>query len=278
MLAHDHIGHHVFRFARLDLRARPRVQALDQFDDLAQIVFLDLHSSHQQAVVPAAEDVQVVTDQTLRFVQPWCAIGQLAQLQQQALAQVARADAGRFELLDATQNDLDLVELDFQFGIERVDDFLQRLFEVALFVDAVDQGGRDQPVGVAHRGEVELPQQMALQTDAARCTAGEVPLVVIVAGQAAGAGLVDVFPGRVDRKLAGNSLAPVAVVQAVAAVRGFLVAAFLTAALLGDGLAWPFSGLGHGVGAVEVVSVFFALEHGIGVQRLLDLLLQIEGG
>ncbi len=183
-------------------------------------------------------------------------------------------------MLDTTQNDLDLVEFDFQLGIERVDDFLQRLFEITLFIDAVDEGGRDQPVGVAHWREVELPQQMALQAYAARCPAGEIPLVVIVAGQAAGAGLVDVFPGSVDRKLAGNPLAPVAVavVQAVTAMRGLLVGAFLAAALLGDGVAWPFSGLGHRVGAVEVVSVFFALEHGIGVQRLLDLLLQIEGG
>jgi len=36
-------------------------------------------------------------------------------------------------------------------------------------------------------------------------------------------------------------------------------------------------GFGHRVGGVEVLPLFFALEHGIGVQRLLDFLLEIQG-
>ncbi|MNH37741.1 hypothetical protein D3C79_986850 [compost metagenome] len=43
---------------------------------------------------------------------------QLTQLQQQAFAEVARTDAGRFELLDAVQDGFDFVEFDIQFGIE----------------------------------------------------------------------------------------------------------------------------------------------------------------
>ncbi len=276
VLAHDDVGHHVFRFAGLDLRARARVEALDQLDDLAQLVFLELEPSHQQAVVAAAEDVEVVADQVLCLAQPRGPFGQLAQLQQQALAQVAGTDAGRFELLDAAQHDLDLVELDLQFGIEGIDDLLERLLEVALVVDAVDQGGGDEAVGVAHGCQVELPQQVALQAHTAGGAAGEVPLVVVIAGQAAGAGLVDVFPGRIHRQLVGNALAPVAVVEVLGGMRGFLVLAVLAGAGLRAAVAERVGGFGHRIAAVEIVTFFLTLEHGIGVQRFLDLLLQIE--
>ncbi len=199
VLAYDDVRHHVLRLARLDLRARARVEALDELDDLAQLVFLELHAAHQQAVVAATQQVQMVTHQSLGFAEPRGAVRELAQLQEQAFAQIPCADTGRFELLYATQHDFDLVELDFKLGVEAVHDFLQRLLEIALIVDAVDQCGGDQAVGVAHGGEVELPEQMALQADTAGRTAGEVPFVVVVARQAAGAGLVDVFPGGVHR-------------------------------------------------------------------------------
>ena len=184
-------------------------------------------------------------------------------MQQQAFAQIARADPGGFELLDAVQHDFDFVEFDLQFWVERVGDFLERLFEIALIVDAVDQRGGDQSIGIAHRREIELPEQVALQADAGRRAAGEVPLVIIVAGQAAGAGLVDVLPGGVDRQLAGNAFTPVSVVEAFAAVRWLVVGAVLCGAFLAGGLTWAVGSFGHRVGAVEVVAVFLALEHGV---------------
>ncbi|MCY1312968.1 hypothetical protein D9M70_634480 [compost metagenome] len=39
-----------------------------------------------------------------------------------------------------------------------------------------------------------------------------------------------------------------------------------------------FGTVGQGIRVVEVVAVFFALEHRVGLQGLLDLLLQIQGG
>ncbi len=61
-------------------------------------------------------------------------------------------------------------------------------------------------------------------------------------------------------------------------MRRLFIGAFLSADLFATSVARTIDGLGHGVGAVEVVTVLFTLEHGIGVQRFLDLLLQIEGG
>ncbi|MNI85260.1 hypothetical protein D3C73_1422360 [compost metagenome] len=97
------------------------------------------------------------------------------------------------------QHGFDFVELDIQLRVEGLADLFEGFVEVALVVDAIDQGDRDQPVGVGHRRQVQLPEQVALQAFAGRGAGGEIPLVIVVAGQAAGAGLVDVFPGRIDR-------------------------------------------------------------------------------
>ncbi|MCY1419340.1 hypothetical protein D9M71_349260 [compost metagenome] len=255
------------------MRTWARVEALDQFDDLAQLVFLELHAAHQLAVVTAAEQVDVVGDQALGFGQPGGLGVHLAQLQQQALAQVAGADAGWLELLDTVQDGFDFVELDVHFRIEGVADLFEAFVQVALVVDAVDQGDGDKPVGVGHRCQVQLPEQVALQALASRCAGGEVPLVVVIAGQAAGAGLVDVFPCRVDRQFVGNALVPFAIFKVVYRGGGLLIAGFLDFRrdLLLDVI-------GQRVAVVEVVAIFLALEHGIGFQGFLDFLLEVQGG
>lgn len=244
-----------------------------RLDDLAQFVFLELHAPHQLAVVAAAEQVEVVGYQAQRFVQPGRGGRQLAQLQQQALAQVAGADAGGFQLLDAAQHDFHFVEFDVQFRIDGGEDFFEGLFEIAIVVDAIDDGHRDHPIGVRHRCQVDLPEQVAVQALAAAGARGEVPFVIVVAGQAAGAGLVDVFPGGIHRQLAGYAFAPLVVVEAFDAGRG----AFLERALLGRA-GRLFGAIGERVAVVEIVAVFLAFEHGIGFQRFLDFLLEVQGG
>ncbi|MNM86503.1 hypothetical protein D3C81_986570 [compost metagenome] len=273
VLAHDDIRDDVFRFARLDLRARARVEALHQFDDLAQFVFLDLHAAHQLAVVAAAQQVDEVSDQALGLGHPGRAGWQLTQLQQQAFPQVAGAHAGGFELLDTVQDRFDLVELDVQLRVEAGADFLEGVLQVTLAIDAVDQGDGDQAIGIRHRCQVQLPQQMALQALAGRGAGGEVPLVVIVAWQAAGAGLVDVFPGGIDRKLVGDSLVPLAVFQVVGADGGFL-----ETVVLSFGSRLVLGVVRHRVAVVEVFAVFLTFEHRVRLQRFLDFLLEVQGG
>ncbi|MCY1430656.1 hypothetical protein D9M71_466070 [compost metagenome] len=194
-------------------------------------------------------------------------------MQEQAFAQVARAHAGGFELLDAAQDDFDLVHLHAQFRIDGREDVLQGLRQVAVVIDAVDDAEGDQPVGIGHRRQVQLPLQVALQALAGRGAGGEVPLVIVAAGQAAGAGLVDVFPGGVHRQLVGDAFAPLFLVEAVDGRGG----GFLEAGVLGGGVA-VFGAVGKGVAAVEVLAVLLALEHRVGFQRFLNLLLQIQGG
>ena len=170
------------------------------------------------------------------------------------------------------QHHLHFVQFDIQLGVEGFGHFLEGFFEVAVVVDAVDQGRCDQAILVRHGRQVQLPEQVAVQTFAVGGASGEVPFVIIVAGQAAGAGLVDVFPGRIDWQLVGDALAPLAFFQVVHRGGGFLVAVFLVRVRSG-----AFGAIGHWIAVVEVVAVFLALEHGIGLQRLLDFLLQVQG-
>ena len=199
----------------------------------------------------------------------------MAQLQQQAFAQGAGADAGGFELLDAVQHRLDLVQLDVEFRVEACADFLEGVLQVALAVDAVDQGDGDQAVGVGHRRQVELPQQVTLQALADRGAGGEVPLVVIIARQATGAGLVDVLPGGVDRQFVGDALGPFAVFEVF---RGAAGTGFLEAVVLDFGGRLVLGVVRHRVAVVEVLAVFLTFEHRIGLQRFLDFLLEVQGG
>ncbi|MNZ73152.1 hypothetical protein D3C78_915570 [compost metagenome] len=84
-------------------------------------------------------------------------------MQQQALAQVACADACRLELLDTVQHRFYFVQLDIQLRVETGADLFDRVFQITLAVDAVDKGDCDQAVGIGHRCQVQLPQQVALQ-------------------------------------------------------------------------------------------------------------------
>jgi len=116
-----------------------------------------------------------------------------------------------------------------------------------------------------------LPQQVALQALAGGGAGGEVPLVVIIAGQAAGAGLVDVFPGGVHGKFVGNAFVPFAFLQVVHRRGGFLVRGFLHV-----GIGFLLDVVGQRVCIIEVVAFFLAFEHRIGLQGFLDFLLQVQ--
>ena len=115
---------------------------------------------------------------------------------------------------------------------------------------------------------------MALQALAGGGAGGEVPFVVIVAGQAAGAGLVDVFPGGVHREFVGDALGPLVLVEAVGVGRGaFLEIVLGTAAgAVGAGLC----AVRHRVAVIEILAFFLALQHRVGLQGFLDFLLEVQ--
>ena len=79
-----------------------------------------------------------------------------AQLQQQALAQVARADAGRIELVDAVQRALD--DLEVLAALEG--DLLDRQLQIAVLVHVADQQRGDGLLLLVERIHLQLPEEV----------------------------------------------------------------------------------------------------------------------
>src|SRR5690606_1616423 len=113
---------------------------------------------------------------------------------------------------------------------------------------------------------------MALQGFVGAGTGGEVPFVIVAAGQRAGGGLVDIFPVGVDRQLAGNLFLPAAFLFR----QGRLVDGIERGRLgQAGGLDIIIAAVAVGrIGGVVVIAVVCHLQHGIGLQRFLHLLLE----
>ena len=79
-----------------------------------------------------------------------------AQLQQQALAQIARADAGRVELVDALQRALDHLEV--LAALEG--DLLDLQLQVAVLVHVADQQRGDRLLLLVERVHLQLPDEV----------------------------------------------------------------------------------------------------------------------
>ena len=73
-----------------------------------------------------------------RFFHP-----EVLQLREQAFAQIARGDAGRIETLHAREHALDFGGRDFELRRQLV----ERSFEIAVFVEIVDDSRADRLVG-----------------------------------------------------------------------------------------------------------------------------------
>src|SRR3970282_167079 len=76
-----------------------------------------------------------------------------AELQRQAFAQAARADAHRLEVLQVFQHDLQFVEVDLQLRGQERGELLQALREIAIVVQRIDQQGAQLVVPAGQVGE-----------------------------------------------------------------------------------------------------------------------------
>src|SRR5207253_1711822 len=84
-----------------------------------------------------------------------------AQLQRQALARGARAHAGGLQVLQVPERDAELFGIGF--GGQQRGDFLERLGQIAVLVEGVDQQLDEYAVAIAEVGERELAAQVIAQ-------------------------------------------------------------------------------------------------------------------
>ena len=86
-----------------------------------------------------------------------------ADLQCEAFGSVACADAGRFETLHQLERDLQFLRLDLQLLRQARVNFFQRLFEVTILVECIDDEFDQRAVAKFAYGQPHLFQQMLTQ-------------------------------------------------------------------------------------------------------------------
>ena len=206
----------------------------------------------------------MIRDERACLLQPIGVVGKLVQLDQQTLAQIARSDSGRIELLDTFEHRNDFVFFDFVLGGKSGQDLLERRDQHAVVVDAVDDRARDCEIALRHRRQVQLPQQVILQRLFSSVAFGSVE-VVVRTRLGRRRRLKDVVPRTVDRQLFRHLFGE------RVAVAGQLAKLFIRCRRSVSSSS-PFDASA----AAFVVIVFDEFEHRIRFDGLLNLQAQIE--
>ncbi len=150
------------------------VESLDELHGLLQLCLFQPGSAPQLAVVPVCHQGQVFGHQIPGGCHHRGLVGQLTQLNQQAVLQIDGRHARGVELLQSVQNRRHLVGLDAVIR-QGCLQFLGRDFQKPLAVDRIDNGFADAAIGVGQGGEIELPAKVILQAVADRGEAVEIP-------------------------------------------------------------------------------------------------------
>ncbi|MNV15910.1 hypothetical protein D3C71_1066550 [compost metagenome] len=197
VLAPDHaVGHHVAVVGQLaDLGARARVQRTQQLhrgfhfrQRLAQFVGQAGHAAARQAL-------QRTVGNAPGQGQAGGVRRQHVQLQLQAFTQGARADPDRVEALDLVQHGQDLGLIGVDGRQQGLGDGRQRLAQVTVFFEGVDQRRADAAVARGQVRQVQLPQQVVGQAFGFGHALGGAAVVIIVEGTAAVAAAPVAFAG-----------------------------------------------------------------------------------
>ena len=104
---------------------------------------------------------------------------QLAQLQGDALAQIARTDAGGFERLHGCQHAFHVGGRGFDLRQQTQTDILQIVLQIPVIRDGIGDDARDREVNRRQFGEFQLFDELFLQ----RLTVlvAEIPAAVVIA-------------------------------------------------------------------------------------------------
>ena len=267
----NHVGHHVIGHVGGEHGARVRVAQADYRLRLAQVFIIAIEGFFQLVEIALGKPGQVLFhDDEGHAPRHQGDVRQALDLQRQAFGRIARAHAGRIETLQQGQGRAQLVGVDFQLFRQARQDVVERLFQVAIIVEGVNDQLDQRAVAQFEHRHAHLLHQVLAQG--------------AVVGFKLWAGIFVV--GR----LAAARLAPVA----VAAVRGGRAVARLAVKavrfgrrgghLLARRLGRRFGRRGRGTqGAVgqqaqrTVERVVEAFEQRIVRQQLLQFLMQFQG-
>ena len=260
-LLDHHVGHDVQGRLRRVGGAGAGVELFDEGGDLRQFPLAELGAAPQRGEVLRREQVQVRLNEIDGLLAPRGLGVELLQLEAQGFGQSAGRHAGRVEVLQVTQHLGDLGLGNFESALEAAGDLRHAGGHHAAVVDGVDDDRGDEVFERRQGGQVELPTQMVLKGVAGVGALKQVAL--IGGGGRRGRGGVHVLPTGVDGQVLGNDVAALQIqFRRLRGGFGPLRFGFLLAGLLRAGFRCGF----------------VALQHGVGLQRLLNLQLQFLGG
>ena len=257
MLAGIGIWHHVLGGDLAHRVAGARVEAAQQRGGAGESVGAHAQAAGE-ALLFARQQFEVAVGEVAREGQVRGVGIEQADLHQQALAQVAAGDAGRIEALQAVAHGLDVLDRGVDRRSQRVADRLQRIAQVAVLVQRLDQRLGDRAVARRQRGEVELPLQVVGET----LRRGGAGLERVALGVGAGA--------TAARPLEREVLVLLAPFGQVVAMRGLFRRG---RRIVGAGLLAGGRRRGHGLalGRGLLAATLVLLQQGVALQRLADL-------
>ncbi|MNI27029.1 hypothetical protein D3C73_807510 [compost metagenome] len=264
---HDHVRHHVGVLGeRSDLGAGARVQraqqghgGLDLGQRLLQLLGQAGHAAARQLFQWTGGDLS--GQGQARGVDR-----QHVQLQLQAFAEAACGHTNRVEALDLVQHGQDFVFTGMDRRQQRFGDGRERLAQIAIVFQRIDQCRTDAAVAVGQVGQVKLPQQVVGQGFGFGDAFGSTAVVVVIIETTAAAATAPV-------QLSGR---PVVATAFSVVGRGVIVAARLVAA----GVLVDTGAFVAAVGPVQQWIALhrlgdFQLQLGRGHLQQLDRLLQL---
>ena len=148
---------------RTDLSPGTRIQRAQQLHGGVDLDRVQFQFGGQAGDADPGQSLQRAVGQRIGQLLARRLVGQGLQLQPQTLAQRARADPDRIESLHLVQHGQDLVFAGFDLRRQRGGNGIQRLAQVAVVVDRLDQGHADRTVARRQVAQVQLPQQVVVQ-------------------------------------------------------------------------------------------------------------------
>ena len=183
--AHHHVGDHIARLDPGEGGARTRVEAEDQALRRTQGLVVRAGECLQPRVVARGEELQVRRHDLERKL-ALCAVVVGAQLEREALTRRARADARGLEVLQVLQGDRQLAHerlgIGFRLDGQERRDLFERLREITILVERVDQKADKHAVAGIQLGKRKLRVQVVAQRRRVRL--GEGLLAFLVAALA----------------------------------------------------------------------------------------------
>ena len=268
-----------------DAAAGTWIEGTYQGHDVDEFGLGEPDSAGKAEEIAVCEQRKVVPDETDGFGSHRRVRGQLVELEQKALAQIAGGHARRIERLHEFDHGFHLI--DRVGDVHGVDKLGRRRGEHAVVVDVPDDHVGRRPVPFRQRREVQLPKQV-IEERILRAVAILETVVLFGSGSGCRArGLVDVVPGDVHGQILGDlfdgpgRLGGVGLERHVCAVRVSGVARHRTISgavrrigivavgverVLGVGRGWNLLGF------------LDEIQHGVRLDRLANLGLEFQGG